>query len=115
MKYEKYYVDFCDSIDIFSPKEFDEILEKFKNYLPEHINFNGFDLDGSDINLYILQEVLKAQLNNENIWLWECDENTVELEGFNTREEADRIQEILDDLGYIWDKEQKQLEINSIN
>ena len=108
-------MDFCDSIDIFSPKEFDEILEKFKNYLPEHINFNGFDLDGSDINLYILQEVIKAQLNNENIWLWECDENTVELEGFNTSEEADRIQEILDDLGYIWDKEQKQLEINSIN
>ena len=115
MKYEKYYVDFCDSIDIFSPKEFDEILEKFKNYLPEHIDFNGFDLDYSDINLYILQEVIKSQLNNENIWLWECDENTVELEGFNSIEEADRIQEILDDLGYIWNKEQKQLEINSIN
>lgn len=115
MKYEKYYVDFCDSIDVFSPKEFDEILEKFKNYLPEHINFNGFDLDGSDINLYILQEVIKAQLNNEDIWLWDCGEDTVELEGFASIEEADRIQEILDDLGYIWDKEQKQLEINSIN
>ena len=113
MKYEKYYVDFCDSIDIFSPKEFDEILEKFKDYLPEHIDFN--DLDYSDINLYILQEVIKAQLNNEDICLWDCGEDTVELEGFTSIEEADRIQEILDDLGYIWNKEQKQSEINSIN
>ena len=113
MKYEKYYVDYCDSIDIFSPKEFDKILEKFKDYLPEHIDFNG--LDYSDINLYILQEVIKAQLNNEDIWLWDCGENTVELDGFTSIEEADRIQEILDDLGYIWNKEQKQSEINSIS
>ena len=113
MKYEKYYEDFCDSIDIFSPKEFDEILEKFKDYLPEHIDFNG--LDYSDINLYILQEVINAQLNNEDIWLWDCGENTVGLDGFTSIEEADRIQEILDDLGYIWNKEQKQSEINSIS
>ena len=113
MKYEKYYVDFCDSIDIFNPKEFDEILEKFKDYLPEHINFSG--LDRYDINLYILQEVIKAQLNNKYIRLWYCDEDTVEVECFTSIEEADRIQEILDDLGYIWNKEQKQSEINSIN
>lgn len=115
MKYENYYEDLCYHLYQITPKEFEEVLDKFKDYLPEHIDFSFFDLETTELDLYVLQEIIRNKLNNYDIQLWDWDDTTVEIEYFSSEEEANEIEKILNDLGYTWHEEQKQEEIDYVN
>ncbi len=111
----KKYNEFAYYMGYITADEFYKIYDKFAKYLPDNIDYSNCKEDCEPLNDLFLELCIRKLTNNEDIYACNCNDNVYIIEGCRSIEEINKIQELLDKLGLIWNSPNKISELEFIN
>lgn len=111
----KKYDEFAYYMGYITADEFYKIYDKFAKYLPDNIDYSNYNVEWLSLNEFFLELCISKLTNNENIYVYNWDDNIYEIGGCDSMEEVKQIKELLDKLGFIWKESSILSEINIIN
>ena len=109
------YNEFAYAMDYITPEYFYESYNKFKEYLPDNIDYNNYVEEYQSLDEFFLRICIHKLTNNEDIYVYRFDDTSYDIEGCDSIEEINQIQELLDKLGLTWRESNKESEIAFIN
>lgn len=111
----KKYDEFAYYMGYITADEFYKIYDKFAKYLPDNIDYSNYEEEWLSLNEFFLELCICKLTNNEDIYVYNWEDNIYEIGGFGSMEEVNQIQELLDKLGFIWKESSKISKIKFIN
>ena len=109
------YDKFAEAMGYITAEEFYKIYDKFAKYLPDNIDYNNYDEEWVSLDEFFLELCVRKLTNNEDIYVYNWDDSIYTVEGCDSIEEVNQIQELLDELGFVWKEANKKSEIEFIN
>ena len=111
----KAYDKFAEAMGYITAEYFYKSFDKFAKYLPNNIDYNDYDEDWESLDEFFLGTCIRKLTNNGGICVYNYKDGTYEIEGCDSIEEVNQIQELLDKLGLTWKESSKKSEIEFIN
>lgn len=111
----KKYDEFVYYMGYITAEEFYKIYDKYVKYLPDTIDYSNYDEEWVSLDGFFLELCIRKLTNNWDICVYNYDDTTYKIEGCNSIEEINQIQELLDNLGLNWDESNKKLELEYID
>ena len=111
----KAYDEFAEAMGYITAEYFYKSFDRFAKYLPNNIDYNDYNEDWRSLDEFFLELCVHKLTNNDGICVYNYGGLVYEIEGCDSIEEVNQIQELLDKLGLIWKESNKQSEIESIN
>ena len=109
------YDKFAEAMGYITAENFYKAFDKFAKYLPDNIDYDNYNDDWESLEEFFLSKSIHKLTNNDDICVYNYEGLVYEIEGCDSLEEVDQIQELLDKLGLTWKESSKQSEIEFIN
>lgn len=109
------YDKFAEAMGYITAENFYKAFDKFAKYLPDNIDYDNYNDDWVSLEEFFLSKSIHKLTNNDDICVYNYKGLVYEIEGCDSLEEVDQIQELLDKLGLTWKESSKQSEIEFIN
>lgn len=109
------YDKFAEAMGYITAENFYKAFDKFAKCLPDSIDYNDYNEDWESLDEFFLGTCIRKLTNNGGICVYNYKDGTYEIEGYDSIEEVNQIQELLDKLGLTWKESSKKSEIEFIN
>ena len=109
------YDKFAEAMGYITAENFYKAFDKFAKYLPDNIDYDSYNEDLESLEEFFLSKSIHKLTNNDDICVYNYESSIYEIEGCDSLEEINQIQELLDKLGLTWKESSKKSEIEFIN